>query len=127
MELWIEVGGDKVRVHAQMLQSKLWVHFRGHTFVIDTAAGRKGTKKAGSGSSSDVLKAPMPGKITKLLCHKGDVVTKGQSLAVMEAMKMEYTLKAEIDGSVESVEAQVGQQVTLGQVLVRLTPGSKNG
>jgi 3-methylcrotonyl-CoA carboxylase alpha subunit len=50
----------------------------------------------------------------------GDTVTKGDPVAVMEAMKMEHTLPAPRDGVVEAVEAAAGDQVAEGDILVHL-------
>ena len=47
-------------------------------------------------------------------------VNKGDALLVMEAMKMEYTLKSDLKAIVEKISIEVGQQVTLGQLLVQL-------
>ena len=46
------------------------------------------------------LTAPMPGKVVSFAVKAGDAVTKGQALAVMEAMKMEHTIAAPVDGVV---------------------------
>ena len=62
----------------------------------------------------------MPGKITRVTVKKGDAVSKGQALVVMEAMKMEYTLEADRGGRVEEVSVELGKQVGLGDVLVRV-------
>jgi biotin carboxyl carrier protein len=64
----------------------------------------------------------MPGKVTKILLTPGSAVEVGQAVLVMEAMKMEYTLKAEIAGEVESVNCAVGEQVALGKALVKIKP-----
>lgn len=125
MELWLDIQGQKVRVEAQLIQQQLWVHYKGKTFVVESSTGKKGSQRSGSTSSSDIVKAPMPGKVTKILVKTGDAVTKGQTVVVMEAMKMEYTLKAEMDGQVFGIEAQVGDQVQLGKKLVSLQPGTK--
>ena len=60
----------------------------------------------------------MPGKVTKILKTSGDSVRRGDVILVMEAMKMEYTLKAESDSKISSIACAVGEQVTLGQTLV---------
>ncbi len=62
----------------------------------------------------------MPGKLLAVHVKPGDTVTKGDPVAVMEAMKMEHTLPAPRDGVVESVEAAAGDQVAEGDVLVHL-------
>ena len=68
----------------------------------------------------DAVKAPMPGKIIAMNVKAGDTVTHGQTLAVMEAMKMEHSLAAPRDGVVEAVSGAVGEQVAEGVVLVQL-------
>jgi biotin carboxyl carrier protein len=104
---------------AQLIKGVLWIHHGGRTFSVDTSAGAKARKKSG-GTSSNQIAAPMPGKITKLLVKEGDPVKPGQALVMMEAMKMEYTLKAETTGNVDSVACQVGDQVILGKILVKI-------
>ncbi|MFC4724132.1 acetyl/propionyl/methylcrotonyl-CoA carboxylase subunit alpha [Glycocaulis abyssi] len=71
-------------------------------------------------AGGDAIKAPMPGKMLSLSVKPGDAVTKGQTLAVMEAMKMEMALTAPRDGVVDAVNAAEGQQVNEGDVLVAL-------
>jgi 3-methylcrotonyl-CoA carboxylase alpha subunit len=62
----------------------------------------------------------MPGKVISLLVAAGTAVTKGQPLAVMEAMKMEHTLAAPRDGTVAELLYAVGDQVAEGAELLRL-------
>lgn len=104
---------------AQIINGILWLHYGDRTFTVDTNAGRKARKKTGK-ASSDLVTAPMPGKITKLMVKAGDVVTAGQPVLVMEAMKMEYTLKTEVSGSIDKVACAVGEQVVLGKQLVKI-------
>ena len=67
------------------------------------------------------LTAPMPGKVVSFAVKAGDAVTKGQPLAVMEAMKMEHTIAAPADGTVAELLFAPGDQVTEGAELLRLT------
>jgi geranyl-CoA carboxylase alpha subunit len=73
---------------------------------------------AAGGSGSGQVKASMDGAIVDVLVKAGDVVAVGQTLVVLEAMKMEHQLKAGISGVVEAVNTAVGQQVKSKQVLV---------
>ena len=73
---------------------------------------------AAGGSGSGQVKASMDGAIVDVLVKAGDVVAVGQTLVVLEAMKMEHQLKAGISGVVEAVNAAVGQQVKSKQMLV---------
>jgi 3-methylcrotonyl-CoA carboxylase alpha subunit len=66
------------------------------------------------------LTAPMPGKVVSFTVKAGDAVKKGQALAVMEAMKMEHTIAAPADGTVEEVLYAPGDQVAEGAELLKL-------
>ncbi len=65
------------------------------------------------------LKAPMPGLIVDIRVQPGQAVQKGDSLLVLEAMKMENILKAPADGIIESIKVALRANVTKGQVLVQ--------
>ncbi len=67
-----------------------------------------------------VVKAPMHGKVVAVFVVPGETVTKGQRLAIVEAMKMEHALLAPADGEVAEVPAQAGQQVAEGARLIVL-------
>lgn len=105
-------------VEGLWIRGDLWVHFRGETRKI--AAEEKSFGGGKTGRAKEDVQAPMPGKVTKVLCKEGQVVSEGDVLVVMEAMKMEYSLKADVSGKVVKVECQAGDQVTLGKVLIRL-------
>ena len=66
------------------------------------------------------LTAPMPGKVVSFAVKAGDTVTKGQTLAVMDAMKMEHTIAAPLDGVVEELLYAAGDQVLEGAELLKL-------
>ena len=70
------------------------------------------------------LTAPMPGKVVSFAVKAGDVVKKGQALAVMEAMKMEHTIAAPADGTVAELLFAPGDQVTEGAELLKLEVAS---
>jgi biotin carboxyl carrier protein len=72
----------------------------------------------GAGSRGGVLSSPMPGKIVKLLVKPGDSVQEGQTLLVMEAMKMQNELKTNTTGTVSIVHVQEGATVETGAALV---------
>ncbi|MCV2352432.1 acetyl/propionyl/methylcrotonyl-CoA carboxylase subunit alpha [Paucibacter sp. Y2R2-4] len=77
--------------------------------------------RAGDGpAEGGRLTAPMPGKLVSFLAQVGDTVTKGQPLAVMEAMKMEHTISAPRDGVVAELLFAVGDQIADGAELLRL-------
>ncbi|MDE1150700.1 MAG: acetyl/propionyl/methylcrotonyl-CoA carboxylase subunit alpha [Azospirillaceae bacterium] len=77
-----------------------------------------GEVEAGGGGR---LVAPMPGKVIAVLVAAGDRVEKGQGLVVLEAMKMEHTIKAQGPGTVDTVRYAVGDQVPDGAELIIVT------
>ena len=66
------------------------------------------------------LTAPMPGKVVSFSVKAGDKVTKGQALAVMDAMKMEHTISSPVDGVVHELMYLPGDQVVEGAELLKL-------
>jgi pyruvate carboxylase subunit B len=72
--------------------------------------------------AADVLRAPMPGMVVRLLTREGDLVQGGTGLVVLEAMKMENELKAAAPARVKSVRVGPGEAVEKGQVLVEFEP-----
>jgi acetyl-CoA/propionyl-CoA carboxylase biotin carboxyl carrier protein len=87
------------------------------------AAGRKAApkrsagKKGGVAASGDSLTAPMQGTIVKVAAAEGDTVEVGQTIVVLEAMKMEQPLTAHKAGTITNLNAEVGAVVTSGAVI----------
>lgn len=123
MEIKVRHQGEDHTAEAELIAGKLWIHFNGRTWDVDADGGNKKKRgKSGAGSTSDQVLAPMPGKITKILVSGGQEIQKGQPVLVMEAMKMEYTLKSDIAGKVQEIHCAVGDQVVLGKKLVKIEP-----
>ncbi len=80
-----------------------------------------GFKKQSSVSKGD-LKAPMPGRIISVHVKAGDVVSSGQRLIVLEAMKMENELRSVHDGTITAVHVQSGQSVEKNTILIEVQP-----
>lgn len=117
----LEQDGKSFQVYAQKIKGEIWIHLNGKTFIYEDETRqikKKGTKSLHAGD----LIAPMPGKITKILKKGNEFVKRGEPVVVMEAMKMEYTLKADGDGQVTAINCQLGEQVTLGKTLVHIQP-----
>ncbi|MBX9731376.1 MAG: ATP-grasp domain-containing protein, partial [Sphingomonas sp.] len=87
----------------------------GRSFRLSEPRG-SGTASAADGA----ILAPMPGRVTAVDVAAGDVVTKGQRLVTLEAMKMEHSLTAPFDGTIEELNATAGGQVSEGTVLVKV-------
>ena len=98
------------------------VNINGHTFSIELEDPRDAVSSSnGSELSGKVdVKSSMPGKVIRLLVGVGDTVESGQSLVVVEAMKMQNELKSPKTGCVQKVNTSEGSTVQAGQVLVVL-------
>ena len=118
----IEIDGKEQQVEALVIEKKIWFKIGFETYSYDLVDLETSTfkKSKGATKSPDKILAPMPGKITKIFISPNQKVQRGDALLVMEAMKMEYTLKSDIEAEVEKLNAKPGDQVTLGQLLVQL-------
>lgn len=85
------------------------------------------TETRGNLAGSGEIKANSDGKIMQVKVKAGDTVEKGQTVLVLEAMKMEFQVAAEVDGEVESVLVAEGDQVAARQLLVSITPAEDEG
>lgn len=120
--LIISLDGQDKNISAEVIDKKIWFKIDEQIYsydLIDLAEGSY-KKAKGSGKSADRIMAPMPGKVTKIFVNEGQNVKKGDTLLVMEAMKMEYTLKSDLDALVDKINTKLGDQVTLGALLVQL-------
>jgi acetyl/propionyl-CoA carboxylase alpha subunit len=71
-------------------------------------------------TSDGAVLSPMPGRMVAVMVEAGQVVTRGQALVTLEAMKMEHVLTSPFDGTVEHLSVALGDQVSEGVVLVQL-------
>jgi acetyl-CoA/propionyl-CoA carboxylase, biotin carboxylase, biotin carboxyl carrier protein len=81
---------------------------------------RTGGKKAGAATSGDAVASPMQGTIVKIAVEEGQEVAEGDTVVVIEAMKMEQPLKAHKDGTVTGLSAEVGATIGNGEVICEL-------
>ena len=115
----VEINGRRVRADTMTSGARITVTIgtRTDTFnkidPLDVAQSATAT--------SDAVTAPMPGTVLSIACTAGDAVNTGQTVMVLEAMKMEQALKSPRDGIVESVTVHEGDQVEDGAILLTLT------
>lgn len=81
---------------------------------------KRSAKKAGAAASGDAVTSPMQGTIVKVVVTDGQEVAEGDTIVVMEAMKMEQPLKAHKAGTVTGLQAEVGATVTNGAVICEI-------
>jgi acetyl-CoA/propionyl-CoA carboxylase biotin carboxyl carrier protein len=110
----VEVGGKRLEVS---LPAGYGAGSGGGAGARKAAPKRSAGKKAGAAASGASLTAPMQGTIVKVAAADGDTVEVGQTIVVLEAMKMEQPLTAHKAGTVTNLKAEVGAVVTSGSVI----------
>ncbi len=141
----VVVGGRERDVDARRIDGTTWsLLIDGEAYLVDVEPGKDGdlvvdvgglvvpvkvtdprrrllgAARARETSGPLEIRAPMPGKVVKILVKSGDSVTSGQGLLVIEAMKMENELRAPRDGTVDKILRAEGQVVDGQEVLVVL-------
>ncbi|MBW6459697.1 MAG: acetyl-CoA carboxylase biotin carboxylase subunit [Bacteroidales bacterium] len=103
-----------------------YVTYLGHIFGVKRTdvLGKKeilGSFDAHGGKSDGRIVSPMPGRVIKINVRQGEEVKKGQTLLIVEAMKMENNIVAPVDGKVEKVNVKVGEMVNSSTSLVQIS------
>jgi acetyl/propionyl-CoA carboxylase alpha subunit len=100
-------------------RGKLGFNLSGALGFGEVLSERKGHTGEGHGGDAD-LAAQFPGKVRKLLVQEGQTVAAGDPLLLVEAMKMEFAIKAPFAGKVAKIRVQEGQQLMPGDVFLDL-------
>lgn len=88
--------------------------------VLDARALLMAQRKGGLGAGSGEVNAPMPGLIVEVLVEEGDVVAEGQTVVILESMKMQNELKSPIAGTVQTVTCNAQETVDKNALLVNI-------
>ena len=98
------------------------VHLDGETHTVRYTDPVKRHAAHGASDTDDVVAAPMPGTVISLGVKPGQAVARGDTLLVIESMKLETAIKAWRDGTVATVNVAVGQTFERGAELIALAP-----
>ena len=112
------LDGRKVETHVSADGKRRWVSFGGQTWMLEKTSGV--ARGAGGGTASGRLLAPMPGQVRAVNVSLGDAVEKGQTLLILEAMKMEIRIQAPMDGVVGRLAIVEGQTVEREELLAEV-------
>ncbi|GHJ61376.1 acetyl-/propionyl-CoA carboxylase subunit alpha [Nocardioides sp. OK12] len=113
----VEVGGKRLEV---VVPAGLGGIGGGGGAATAKKPKRAQGKKAGAAASGDAVTSPMQGTVVKVVVEEGQEVAEGETVVVIEAMKMEQPLKAHKAGTVTGLKAEVGATVTNGEVICEL-------
>jgi biotin carboxyl carrier protein len=92
------------------------VHLNGRVFQVEQLSG----KRKSAAANKNAMTSPMPGKVFKLIAKVGDAVKSGDPILIVEAMKMEHTIKADKDGTIKKIHFKEGEQVQGGVLLAEI-------
>jgi acetyl-CoA/propionyl-CoA carboxylase biotin carboxyl carrier protein len=123
-----EEAGERQKVTVEVDGRRIEVVLPGGLGGIATSGGggnakkpkRAAGKKSGAAASGDAVTSPMQGTIVKVVVEEGQELAEGDTVVVIEAMKMEQPLKAHKAGTVSGLQAEVGATVTNGAVICEL-------
>jgi biotin carboxyl carrier protein len=115
------VNEKPLRAHVVHDGQRTLVAIEGHVYKFSQAREKQGkTSRKETGRLEPEIRSPMPGKILQVLVQEGAQVEAGQTLVLVEAMKMENALTAEGAAHVKKIHVAPGDLVDLGQVLIEL-------
>jgi biotin carboxyl carrier protein len=114
----VRIGDDEsVRAWVAAAADTRWVYLEGRVYELDVEVdGRR--RRTSSGHTS--LTAPMPATVVKVAVSPGTQVHRGDTLVILEAMKMELPIRADADGTVTSVNCKPGDLVQPDMPLIEL-------
>jgi acetyl/propionyl-CoA carboxylase alpha subunit len=118
-QMGFEIDGGPNQIVWVKKGRKLWLHFRGRSYEVEKVAGQAASR-ASAAVVESVLRAPMPGQVRQVVAKAGQSVKAGETLLVLEAMKMEIRIQASRDSKVARVAVKQGQTVEREQILVEL-------
>ncbi|TDJ15258.1 MAG: carbamoyl-phosphate synthase L chain ATP-binding protein [Deltaproteobacteria bacterium] len=122
-EIDVEIGGRRIRSRVTRAGDQLIVHGPNGDLVFTE---RPRFRLPGGDETADGFVAQMPGKVIELRVKVGDRVTAGDTLLVLEAMKMEHPMRATEDGVVIDVRVAEGEQVESGTLLLVVEPAEQD-
>ncbi|MEU8246184.1 biotin carboxylase N-terminal domain-containing protein [Nonomuraea sp. NPDC048916] len=116
--------GDRAEHYTHVRRGDtLWLGKGGAAWAVTRhRIGDPGDRPGVAGAGDGVVRSPMPGTVLVVKTQLGDRVGEGQPLLIVEAMKMEHTVTAPLDGLVTELPAQAGQPVDMDAVLAVVTP-----
>jgi 3-methylcrotonyl-CoA carboxylase alpha subunit len=122
--LVLEVDGERHRVAVARNGDVFFVTVAGDVYTLTREQPGGGAAQVEAVASPEIV-APMPGKVIQVMVAAGDRVERGDTILILEAMKMENRLTAEAAGTVETVKVAAGDLVDGGQVLVTVAYDSE--
>ena len=120
--LTFEIGESRISMYIVQDADRNYISFNGEYYIVERARAAKTGIRGVAAQHASSVSSPMPGLLMKLPVTIGTRVSAGQTLAIVEAMKMQNELRAPRDGIVEKINFKEGDQVDAFQPIVELEP-----
>lgn len=117
--LSIRVGNKVLTFHVAAAADKRWVAYKGCTYFLEKPSSLSSYKRDEQQKSNELC-APMPAQVIKIQIQEGEIVKAGESLLILEAMKMEIRIRAPHDSRIEKINVSEGQAVERDELLISL-------
>jgi biotin carboxyl carrier protein len=121
--LSIEINDKIQTLYLAEAENNKYIFIQGEQFILqekDATRAKRKEEESGLAEGKQLVCAPMPGRILKILVSEGEKVKKKQSLVIVEAMKMEHEIKSALEGIVKKVNFQENQMVDTEEPIIEL-------
>jgi acetyl/propionyl-CoA carboxylase alpha subunit len=122
----ITINNKEQTALVEQVDGQIWLSTNGWSYPVNSFGTHRIKEKTKSGVGNGEISAPMPGQILKVFVKNGQSVEEGDSLFIVEAMKMEHTLKAPSKGQVENLAFKAGDSVSSTDVILKITTETKD-
>jgi biotin carboxyl carrier protein len=120
--LTFKIGDHKQSMYFAQDDKKTYIALDGEYYIVERARPASSGSRVAGHEQENSIASPMPGLLVKLAVKVGDMVQVGDTLAIVEAMKMQNELRAPIAGRVGTVNFKEGDQVDALQTIVEIEP-----
>lgn len=122
------VNGKNFRLGIEEIEdNKINLHLENRDLIVETIDSKSEVIQqymksitAGDSGGSSKIKAPMPGLVVKIFKQVNDEVKKGETIAIIEAMKMENSIKSNVDGIILSIHISEGKPVAKEEIMFEI-------
>jgi biotin carboxyl carrier protein len=116
----VEAGGRAELVYVAGTAADRWAFWNGYVFHLSASDREPAHRARGQAPGVQPITAPMPATVVKVLVAPGSTVKKGDTLVLLEAMKMELPVRSLVDGTLTAVHCAERERVQAGQTLVEV-------
>jgi biotin carboxyl carrier protein len=118
-EITLMIEGRPMSVYYATHQGNRWISVGGCSYVLEKPASSS-RRRGGDAAAGGAVRAPMPAQVRAILVAEGESVNKGDTLLIIEAMKMEIRIQAPKPGKITHLLVEVGQTVARDELMLEI-------